>query len=173
MSRPKNKLLKVIYIIAFIIADLFVFWFLSVWFMIYTDFYDESEGPWMSLQSMTTKEKIIYFAIDLWYIANILLITWLTYKAFKWFRQNRLTKTYSQQRLRHGTLRKQILKHTQRPQPAHREKFLINLLSCIVSKGTMQKLECVSSPAGDDTKQHIIPSTHFSTPSPPPHQSHY
>jgi hypothetical protein len=62
----------------------------------YEDFYDESEGPWMSLQSMTTKEKIVYFSIDLWYIANIILIVWLTYKAFKWFKQNRLTKNKAQ-----------------------------------------------------------------------------
>lgn len=58
----------------------------------YEDFYDESEGPYMSLQSMTPKEKIIYFSINLWYIINIILIVWVTYKAFKWYKQNRFTK---------------------------------------------------------------------------------
>ena len=60
-------------------------------FMGYEDFYDDSKGPYMSLQSMTTKEKIIYFAIDFWHIINILLIVWLLFKAYKSFKKTRLT----------------------------------------------------------------------------------
>jgi hypothetical protein len=91
MIRPKIRFITVIYIIAFILADLFIYWFLALLFMGYTDFYDESEGPWMSLESMTTKEKIIYFAIDFWYVVNIALIIWTCFKIYKWYKHRRST----------------------------------------------------------------------------------
>jgi len=92
MTRPRFKKLNIFFYIAIILADLLVYIFLGTLFMGYEDFYDESEGPWMSLQSMTTREKVIYFAIDIWYIVNILLILWLTYRAIKWYRQYGLTR---------------------------------------------------------------------------------
>lgn len=91
MSRFKIRPLRIIGFVAFILVDLFIYWVLALLFMGYTDFYDESEGPWMSLQSMTTKEKVIYFAFDFWYIANIALVIWTCYKVYKSFRNRKVT----------------------------------------------------------------------------------
>lgn len=91
MKKSKSKLLKVVLWVFLILADLFIYVFLAMSFMIYTDFYDESEGPWMSLESMTAKEKIIYFAIDFWILINMLFAVWLIYLGYKWFKKYRLT----------------------------------------------------------------------------------
>ena len=73
-------------------ADLFIFMVLGLFFMGYEDFYDESKGPYMSLQGMKTSEKIIYFAINLWYIANAVLIIWAGFKIYKWFKSGGVTR---------------------------------------------------------------------------------
>ena|SRR5579875_3017841 len=91
-KRYKIRLLDVIYAIALILADLFIFMVLGLFFMGYDDFYDESKGPYMSLQSMKTSEKIIYFAINLWYIANTVLIIWAGFKIYKWFKSGGVTR---------------------------------------------------------------------------------
>ena len=93
MTRPKFRISNIVFYIVLILADLFIYVVLGMLFMGYEDFYDESEGPWMSLQSMTPKEKIIYYSINVWYIANILLLIWLTFKIIKWFMRNRTTKS--------------------------------------------------------------------------------
>lgn len=59
MGLPKIKLINIIYVLAILIADIFLYVFLGLLFMGYEDFYDESKGPWMSLQSMTTRDKIV------------------------------------------------------------------------------------------------------------------
>lgn len=91
MSRFTIRPLRIVGFVAFIVVDLFIYWVLAMLFMGYTDFYDESEGPWMSLQSMTTKEKIIYFAIDFWYVANVALVIWLCYRVYKSFKNRKVT----------------------------------------------------------------------------------
>ena len=91
MSRFTIKPLRIIGFVAFVVLDLFIYWILAMLFMGYTDFYDESEGPWMSLQSMTTKEKIIYFAIDFWYLVNVALVIWLCYRVYKSFENRKVT----------------------------------------------------------------------------------
>lgn len=73
-------------------VDLFVYVVLGLFFMSYEDFYDESKGPYLSLQSMTTSEKLIYFAINIWYLVNIILIVWIGYKIYKWFKNDRQVK---------------------------------------------------------------------------------
>lgn len=83
MSSPKPLFLKILLIVLFIAADLFVYVVLGLLFMNYTDFYDESKGPWMSLESMTFGEKMNYFGIILWQIVNFALIIWLVYLGYK------------------------------------------------------------------------------------------
>jgi hypothetical protein len=92
MSRLRFRFVDIIYVIAIIMADLFIYVVLGLFFMGYEDFYDESEGPYLSLQSMTTNEKLIYFAINVWYLVNIVLIIWTVYKIYKWFKKNRLAR---------------------------------------------------------------------------------
>lgn len=83
MKLPKSLFSKILLVILFIAADLFIYVVLGLLFINYTDFYDESKGPWMSLESMTFGEKIIYFGIILWQIANLALIIWLIYLGYK------------------------------------------------------------------------------------------
>jgi hypothetical protein len=92
MSRLRFRFVDIIYVIAIIMADLFIYVVLGLFFMSYEDFYDESKGPYLSLKSMTTKEKLIYFAINLWYLVNIILIVWTGYKIYKWFKKNRAAR---------------------------------------------------------------------------------
>lgn len=91
MSRFTVRPIRIVAFIALVLADLFVYLVLSLFFMGYEDFYDQSKGPWMSLQSMTTKEKVIYLAIDFWYIANIALIIWTCYRVYKSFKNRKVT----------------------------------------------------------------------------------
>ncbi len=91
MSRFTIKPLLIVGFVVFILLDLLAYWVLALLFMSYTDFYDESEGPWMSLQSMTTNEKIIYFSIDFWYIANVALVIWLLYKMYRILKKRKAT----------------------------------------------------------------------------------
>ncbi len=92
MVKPKFKISNIIFFIALVLADIVIFIILGMLFMGYEDFYEESEGPWMSLQSMTPKEKVVYFAIDFWYIVNIFIIIWLFYKAIIWYKKYYFTK---------------------------------------------------------------------------------
>ena len=92
MSRLRFRFVEIIYLFAIIVADLFIYVVLGLLFMSYEDFYNESKGPYLSLKSMTTNEKIIYFAINIWYVANIILIVLAVFKIYKWFRYYRLTK---------------------------------------------------------------------------------
>lgn len=92
MSRLRFRFVDIIYVIAIIMADLFIYVVLGLLFMSYEDFYDESKGAYLSFQSMTTKEKFIYFAINVWYLVNIILMVWTGYRIYKWFKNNRLVR---------------------------------------------------------------------------------
>lgn len=89
MSRLQFRFVDIVFVIAIIMADLFIYVVLGLFFMGYEDFYDESKGPYMSLQSMTTNEKVIYFAINSWHVVNVFLIVWTLYKIYKWVKKNR------------------------------------------------------------------------------------
>jgi hypothetical protein len=87
-ARYKLKPLDILYGIALIGADLFIYFVLSLFFSGYEDFYTESKGAYMSLNSMTAIEKVVYFAIILWYVANAVAIIWVGYKIYKWFKNS-------------------------------------------------------------------------------------
>lgn len=93
MSRFIIKPLNIIGFVALILADLFIYLVLGLLFMGYEDFYDESKGPWMSLQSMTTKEKVVYFAIGFWHIVNIALVIWTCYRVYRSFKNRKVSDT--------------------------------------------------------------------------------
>lgn len=84
MSRLRFRFVDIIYVIAIILADLFIYGILGLFFMGYDDNYNESKGPYLSLRSMTMTDKIIYLAINIWYLANIILIGWTVFKFYKW-----------------------------------------------------------------------------------------
>lgn len=49
----------------------------------YEDFYDESEGTYWSLESMTTLEKVAYISHFILIALNILLILYVIYRIYK------------------------------------------------------------------------------------------
>jgi len=51
--------------------------------MNYDDFYDESEGEYWSLSSMTTSEKVTYFGLHMWHLINLIGIGFLIYSIVK------------------------------------------------------------------------------------------
>jgi len=52
--------------ILIIVIDLGIYIFLGLLMMNYEDFYEESEGEYWSLASMTTSEKITYIGLNIW-----------------------------------------------------------------------------------------------------------
>lgn len=69
-----------------IFIDLAIYIFLGLVILNYEDFYDESEGPYFSLGSMTIGEKISYVLIHIWYVLHILLLFYLLYKTVQYFK---------------------------------------------------------------------------------------
>ena len=66
-----------------IIIDFALYIVLGLILLNYEDFYDESEGTYWSLTSMTTVEKIAYISYYLLITINILLIIYFTYRMIK------------------------------------------------------------------------------------------
>ena len=60
MTGYKIRFVNVIYVLAIIMADFLIYMILGVLFMGYEDFYIESKGEYMSLKSMTTRDKMVY-----------------------------------------------------------------------------------------------------------------
>ena len=91
MTGLRFRFVDIIYIIAIIMADLFVYGILGLLFMGYEDNYSASKGAYLSLQSMNNVDKAIYFAVNLWHLVNIALIIWTVCKIYKWFKLRKLT----------------------------------------------------------------------------------
>lgn len=87
MSFPKIILISVV----LIIIDLFVYLVLGLLLMNYDDFYDESEGEYWSLESMTPSEKFIYIGLQVWHILNLLAAAYIIYRIVGLFKK-RTTK---------------------------------------------------------------------------------
>ena len=72
MAKLKIRFIDIIYGIAIIAADLFVFIILGVLLMGYDDNYDSSEGEYWCFESMNMNEKIIYICYNFWIVLNII-----------------------------------------------------------------------------------------------------
>ncbi len=68
-----------------ILIDLIVYLFLGVAMMDYDDFYEESKGEYMSLESMDTFQKSIFISMNIWNIINIVFVIFIIYKVYKHF----------------------------------------------------------------------------------------
>lgn len=77
----KNILLGIL----FILLDLVVYVFLGIAMMDYDDFYEESKGEYMSLESMDVFQKSIFISMNIWNIINIVLVICIIYKVYKHF----------------------------------------------------------------------------------------
>lgn len=74
---------RIIIGISLIIVDFALYIILGLILLNYEDFYDESEGQYWSLTSMTTVEKIAYISYYLLIAINILIIIYFIYRMIK------------------------------------------------------------------------------------------
>ncbi|WKD84948.1 hypothetical protein KCTC32516_00285 [Polaribacter huanghezhanensis] len=73
---------RIILGIFFILIDLAVYIFLGTAMMDYDDFYEESKGEYMSLESMNYFQKSVFISLDVWNIINITIVIFIMYKVF-------------------------------------------------------------------------------------------
>ena len=83
MVKTKIRFVDVIYWLAIIGADLFVYIVLGLLLMGYDDNYDSSKGEYWSLASMNSTEKIIYFALQTWNVINIIGVIYIGHRLYK------------------------------------------------------------------------------------------
>ena len=83
MVKTKIRFVDVIYWLAIIGADLFVYIVLGLLLMGYDDNYDSSKGEYWSLASIKSTEKIIYFALQTWNIINIIGVLYIGRRLYK------------------------------------------------------------------------------------------
>ena len=83
MIKKKVRFIDIIYWLAIIGADLFVFIILGLLLMGYDDSYDISKGEYWSLSSMNSKEKLIYICYNGWIVLNIIVLVYIIRKIYK------------------------------------------------------------------------------------------
>jgi hypothetical protein len=83
MDKLKIRFIDIIYWLAIIGADIFVYMILGVLQMDYDDNYDSSKGEYWSLESMNKLQLIFYFLLQLWNLLNILGIIYIGRKIYK------------------------------------------------------------------------------------------
>ena len=88
MVKIKIRFVDVVYGIAIIAADLFVFIIIGLALMGYDDSYDSSKGEYWSLASMNLTEKIIYICYNAWIILNIIGLVYIGRKIYRKTKKN-------------------------------------------------------------------------------------
>ena len=83
MVKTKIRFVDIIYWLAIIGADLFVYMIFGLLLMGYDDNYDSSKGEYWSLASMNSTEKIIYFALQAWNVTNIIGVLYIGRRLYK------------------------------------------------------------------------------------------
>lgn len=83
MVKTKIRFVDIIYWLAIIGADIFVYMILGVLQMDYDDNYDSSKGEYWSLASMNTWQLFFYLLLQLWNILNIIGIIFIGRKIYK------------------------------------------------------------------------------------------
>jgi hypothetical protein len=83
MVKTKIRFVDVIYWLAIIGADLFVYIVLGLLLMGYDDNYYSSKGEYWSFASMNSTEKIIYFALQTWNVINIIGVIYIGHRLYK------------------------------------------------------------------------------------------
>lgn len=83
MVKTKNRFVNIIYWLAIIGIDLFVYIILGLLLMSYDDNYDSSKGEYWSLASMNSTEKIIYLAFQTWNVISIIGLIYIGHRFYK------------------------------------------------------------------------------------------
>lgn len=84
----KNILLGIL----FIFIDFILYVFLGLMVLDYEDFYDESQGAYWSLGSMTIVQKISYISFQTLIILNWVFVYFILFKLIKYFINKRKVK---------------------------------------------------------------------------------
>ena len=88
MTAKNKRVINIIFWLALIAADVFIFILLGVLLMGYEDQYDVSKGEYWSLGSMSTSEKIIYLSFYAWIILNIVAAIFILTGIYKKWKYN-------------------------------------------------------------------------------------
>jgi hypothetical protein len=83
MVKTKIRFVDVIYWLAIIGSDLFIYIVLGLLLMGYDDSYDSSKGEYWSLASMNSTEKNIYFALQTWNVINIIGVIYIGHRLYR------------------------------------------------------------------------------------------
>ena len=83
MVKIKIRFADIIYWLAIIGADIFVYIVFGLLLMGYDDNYDSSNGEYWSLASMNSTERFIYFALQTWNIINIIAVLYIGRRLYK------------------------------------------------------------------------------------------
>lgn len=78
---------NIVIVFVLILFDLAVYVFLGLMLMTYDDFYDESEGEYWSLESMTFWEKVNYLGLNAWHVINLIVLAYIIYRIIKSIRK--------------------------------------------------------------------------------------
>ena len=83
MVKMKIRFVDIIYWLAIIGADFFVFMIFGLLLMGYEDSYDSSKGEYLSLASMNSTEILIYSCYYGWIILNIIGLIYIGRKIYR------------------------------------------------------------------------------------------
>lgn len=83
MADSKVRFIDILFPLAIIGADIFVYIILGVLQMGYDDHWDISKGEYGSLKSMSRIQIVFYLALQLWNLINIIGIIFLGRNIFK------------------------------------------------------------------------------------------
>jgi hypothetical protein len=96
MNSQYKHWIKITIRLSLILFDLFIGLILGVLMMDYDDSYDESKGEYWSWDSMNTFQKSVSVGMNLWWIVNLIVLIYFTYKIIKQIR-TRYNTTHSGQ----------------------------------------------------------------------------
>ena len=83
MVKIKIRFVDIIYWIAIIGADLLIYMVLGFLLMGYDDNYNNSKGEYWGRASMSSTEKLIYFALQTWNVINIIGVFYIGHRLYK------------------------------------------------------------------------------------------
>ena len=75
--------------IVIILLDVCIYFFLGIAMMDYDDFYEKIKGEYMSLESMDSIQRSIFFSLNIWNFINIILVVYMIYRMYKCLNTNK------------------------------------------------------------------------------------
>ena len=82
MSKFNIRSIDVVYWIAVVMADIFVYVVLGLLLMSYDDNYNVSKGEYWSWKSMNTFDRYVYVVLNLCHVVNVALTVFVAYRIY-------------------------------------------------------------------------------------------